>query len=470
MRRPRRSLRQHDTVRRAVRSFLLGSVVALVALVAATAFVGQRVAEERALDEARDRAGRLADAVGRLVTPALHAGEEGADEPVAAVLESRFDEGYLWRAKLWAPDGTVVWSDNEHIVGQQFELEPQDRALLGTREVHAELSELEAEENEEEHEAGETLEVYAGSFDAEGEPLLFEAYISTEQMEDTEHAIIAGFGPVALGGLLLFQLAVLPLAVSLGRRVERSEAARVRMSVEASELERKRIAQELHDGVVQDLAGVGFALPGIRRALQNGTADEAVLGTVDHIQAVVQRDVGALRSMMIEVYPPDFEHTGVLDAVEDLADAGRAKGLRIEVYGDDRLHLPVDTGRLVYRVVREGLHNVLKHAEATAASVFIRQDGDTVRVAVVDDGRGVPARARSGTESLGLRLLDEAVTEAGGRLTLGPAEDDLETGGQAARPGARLEAVIPAAARERRRAPASQGSSNRTPRPWPSEV
>jgi signal transduction histidine kinase len=449
-----------------VRGFILGSVVALVALIAATLVVGQRVAEERALDEARERAGRLADVVGRLMTGRVES--DGGDDAVTTVLESRFDEGYLWRAKVWLPDGTVLWSDQGDLVGKRFELEPEDRALLGTHDVHAELSKLEAPENEKERQAGELLEVYAGTFDASGRPLLFEAYLSTEDMKEIESAIIRGVGPVAIGGLLLFQLAVLPLAVSLGRRVERSEADRVRISVEASELERKRIAQELHDGVVQDLAGVGFALPGIRRALERGSADAHALGTLDHIHTVVQRDVGALRSMMIEVYPPDLERTGVLGAVEDLADAGRARGLRIDVYGDPELRLPLDTSRLVYRVVREGLHNVLKHAEATAASVFIHVDGDVVRVAVVDDGRGVPEGAPVSPDSLGLRLLGEAVTEAGGSLGLGPA-DDAADGDPTALRGARLEAVVPCKTRERRRPHAAQGAAARRARPRPSE-
>ena len=458
-------------MRRAVRGFVVGSLLALVVLIAVTVVVGQRVAREQALNEARARAGRLADTVGRLVDADVRADRAGSANAVSAVLKSRFEEGYLWRAKIWAPDGTVLWSDKDELVGQRFELEPEDRALFGTDDVHAELSLLEEPENEAERNAGETMEVYAGTFDASGSPLLFEAYISTQQMVDTENAIIRGFALVAIGGLLLFQLAVLPLAVTLGRRVKKSEAARVRMSVQASELERKRIAQELHDGVVQDLAGVGFALPGVRRALEAGSADEQVLGTVDHIQSVVQRDVGALRSMMIEVYPPDLERTGVLDAVEDLADAGRARGLRIEVYGDDSTGLPLDTGRLVYRVVREGLHNVLKHARADAASVFIRQEDGTVRVAVVDDGRGVPEGGRVTTESLGLRLLSEAVEEAGGRLRLGPAEDDVgPDDGQAARPGVRLEAVIPLPSEGRRLFGATQGSSKRRPRQLTSEV
>jgi two-component system NarL family sensor kinase len=455
-----RSRGSQDVVGRAIRGFVLGSVVALLALILAIVLVGQRLAREQALDDARERAGRLADVVGQLVTDELYAGRAGAGEPISAVLESRFDEGYLWRAKVWAPDGTVLWSDRDELVGQRFDLEPADQALLGTRDVHAELTTLEEPENAQERNAGETLEVYVGSFDAGGDPLLFEAYISTKHMNTTEKAFIRGFAPVAIGGLLLFQLAVLPLAVSLARRVRRSEAERVRMSVEASELERKRIAQELHDGVVQDLAGVGFALPGVRRALEEGGAGAQALDTVDHIQTVVQRDVGALRSMMIEVYPPDLLRTGILDAVEDLADAGRAMGLRIDVRGDAELVLPLDIGRLVYRVVREGLHNVLKHAGAEEASVVVRREGDAVRVLVLDDGRGLTAGGSRESDSLGLRLLNEAVEEASGRITLCDAEGDRRL---AARSGACLEAVIPVPADGRRGAGLFQGSSKRRP-------
>jgi signal transduction histidine kinase len=435
---PRTRLRD-DVVLHAVGRFLAWSGITLLVLMVCTVLVGERVAQQQALEDAENRARRLAQTVGKLVTDGVRERTPGAVAPLSRVLDSRFQEGYLARAKLWAADGTVLWSDDSDLVGRTYALSAPDRSLLGTSDVHAELSTLEEAENARERHAEELLEVYAGTFDAEGHPLLFEAYISTEHMRDDQLAIIRGLAPVGIGGLLLFQAAVLPLAVSLGRRVRHSEAARAGMAahaLQASELERKRIAQELHDGVVQDLAGVGFSLPAIRRALGSDPANASAVRMVQQVEVVVQRDISALRSMMIDVYPPDLQHTGLLDAVDDLASAGRARGLAVTVRGIGKLDLPVDVARLVYRVCREGLHNVAKHARAEAAVVTIRREPDVVVVTVADDGRGLQPGAVAQPESLGLRLLSEAVHQCGGTVNLTSTQ---EPGDQ----GACLEAVVP---------------------------
>ena len=88
--------------------------------------------------------------------------------------------------------------------------------LFNTEEATAELSDLTKEENQFEQSEGE-LEVYAGTFDADGEPLVFEAYLTTEQMRSAAQTILVNLVPLILGTLALFMLAVLLLAMSLAR-------------------------------------------------------------------------------------------------------------------------------------------------------------------------------------------------------------------------------------------------------------
>jgi signal transduction histidine kinase len=432
---------ERNVVARAVARFLLGSVVAMVVLILAIVLVGQSIARGQALDEAEDRAHRISQMLAGLVTDDVLAGRPGAAAPLDQMLESRFEDGYLAHAKIWAADGTILWSDDKAQVGRRYTLGEEDEALLGTNRVRARVSKAGENTTAGDHD-GELLDVYAGTTDATGRPLLFQAYVSNAHMKQTERAIIGGFLPVGIGGLLLFQAAVLPLAVSLGRRVQRSEAARERLTrqaLQASELERRRIAQELHDGVVQDLAGVGFSLPGIRRALLAVPGGHRTVATVDQVEAVVHRDLAALRSMMIDVYPPDLEHGGLLDAVEDLAAAARSRGLSIAVHQVGDLRLPVDLARLAYRVAREGLHNVVKHAHARTATVALERRPQDIVVRVTDDGVGVPEGATADHESLGLRLLTESVREAGGLICLTSGID----GGGPSR-GAVLHVVLPA--------------------------
>jgi signal transduction histidine kinase len=101
-----------------------------------------------------------------------------------------------------------------------------------------------------------------------------------------------------------------------------------------------------------------------------------------------------------------------------------------EVHVDPELRLGEGAARLAYRIVREGLRNVVKHANATSALVEIRREDGCVHVVVADDGCGVTVGAEDGGDStdglpfteghLGLRLLSDSVRDAHGHLELVP--------------------------------------------------
>ena len=96
-----------------------------------------------------------------------------------------------------------------------------------------------------------------------GRPLRYEAYYRSSFISARGRRIFRQFAPVMLGALSLLALTQLPLAWQLARRVGKSQDERERLlksAIEASDVERRRIARDLHDGVVQDLAGVSYSL------------------------------------------------------------------------------------------------------------------------------------------------------------------------------------------------------------------
>jgi signal transduction histidine kinase len=196
----------------------------------------------------------------------------------------------------------------------------------------------------------------------------------------------------------------------------------MRHALLASDLERRRIAQDLHDGVIQDLAGLGYVLPTARRELHADGDLALARTTLDRATGMLQQDVVRLRALLTDLYPPDLQGQGLVSAVGDLvqtitSDAGLDATVRI----DPELDVPVDAGRLAYRVVREGLRNVVKHAGASRVEVEVSREADDVLVRVADDGRGpasAPEEAPRG--HLGLRLLTDTLSDFGGRLDLEP--------------------------------------------------
>ena len=409
-------------VRRALVLTCVGATVLALLVSVGLVLVVRSSDQQKALRRADRLASTLANAV---VGPALDVEDPRRTEVLDQLLGSRARDGSIVRIKIWTPDGVVVWADEHRLIGRRYTLEPVDRALIGTRESYAERTALDRAENE--YEAaldGAFIEVYAGFSDRAGRPLLLEAYQPVDESAAGGPEAVAV--PLALLGLLL--AGMLPFALSLARRVDRSQAEQQRLlehAVEASDLERRRLAQDLHDGVIQDLAGVGYLFSAVEAQLQE---QPHVQAAVRRTAEIVQRDVLALRTLSTDLYPPDLGGDGLEQAVEELLDRRAEEGLATELDVPAPLSLPATTALLTYRVVREALHNVTKHARATRVAVRLHQTTGRLVVWVADDGRGFDPAAPAPDGHLGLRVLRDGVGLAGGRVDLrsGPAGTVVE--------------------------------------------
>ena len=410
---------QERLVRRAVVRYVLGAVVVLMLVVLASVLVAGRIADREALEHAEVDARTLAT---EYVVP-LGADEldpESARQQLDEVFGQRIADGALTRVKIWADAGEgrgrIVYSDDRSIEGAVEQLD-DEHVLFGGGGAHAERV-------TDKYGAGTypdgTYEVYVGFRDGRGTPYIFEAYLPTPDMALSRGETLRDWLPLVVGSLGLLALATLPLAVRLARRTMAVEAERSRLARRAlgeSLADRRRLAQRLHDGVVQELSGVGLALDSIDRdALRS--SDQAMVGRAT---AIVRRQVGELRSLGDDLFPDAVSSDALEEAVAELRRGLGAEGvaLQVRVEVDDDLGLDEDGTFLVFRVVREGVRNVLRHAVADAVDISIRRAGDGVAVTVVDDGLGPASGTRHG---LGLRLLAHEVRERGGSLELTTAD------------------------------------------------
>ncbi|MDQ1537799.1 MAG: hypothetical protein QOE58_2192 [Actinomycetota bacterium] len=413
---------EKSAVREAVIRFGVFSVIALLILILATLLWGSRIARQEALRDARYRGASIGNLIAApLVNAAIRAHKPGASNELTTVMQNRMGDGSVIHVRLWDKDGDAIWADQKMLVNKRSPMSEDMKAVFGTQNVTAEVTDLRDSHDVSERKLGEVIEVYVGVRDIDGSPMLFEAYFSSDRMHKDEQAIIKGFMPIAVAALLLYQLAVLPLAVTLARRVERGLAERsswMRHALLASDLERRRIAQDLHDGVIQDLAGLSYVMPTLHTQFAgDSAASEAARETSQRVSQILSRDVAALRTMITDIYPPNLQGPGFVVAIQDLARAAGERGVEVHVDIPPQLKLPVDAARLAYRVVREGLRNVTKHAQASAATVQVRQESERIVVAVSDNGRGVQDQAPA-EGHLGLRLLEDTVRDLGGRFDL----------------------------------------------------
>jgi signal transduction histidine kinase len=192
-------------------------------------------------------------------------------------------------------------------------------------------------------------------------------------------------------------------------------------AVDASAQERRRIASDLHDGVVQNVAGVAFGLAPLAQNAERRGEDEDAAELRRSI-AQLRQGVRDMRTLLVEIHPPNLESVGLEAALHDLLSPLEQRGikttLKIDVggRGEDRVEA------LVYRAAREAIRNVQAHANASSIHVAVTHPTPgAMRLVVRDDGRGFAAadRERAGVEGhLGLTLLDGLVEQAGGRLMI----------------------------------------------------
>src|SRR4051794_15069571 len=408
-----------------VAKFALGGLAALVVLGVVGGLLLSRVTHDEAIRDAR----RLTEVAARsAVEPSMTEGVVRGDPRALRrfdrVVRSRVLDRDVVRVKVWTADGRIVYADRPQLIGSRYHLGEDERDILRTGGSDAELSDLSRPENRFERGSGKLLEVYLPVRSPSGEPLLFETYQRYSAVTASGRDLLADFAPALLGALVVFALIQLPLAWRLARRVRRGHEERealLQRALDASELERRRIAADLHDGTVQELVGASYALAAARERL---APDSEAIGAIARAEATCRSAVRELRSLLVEIYPPRLREAGLASAIEDLVTPLEQRGIRTSVDVPKDLALPYEPTALVYRSAREGLRNAAKHAGADAIDIAVHQSNGHVTLLVSDDGRGCsPAEAldASAEGHFGLRLLADQVRDAGGSLDLDSA-------------------------------------------------
>jgi two-component system, NarL family, sensor kinase len=412
--------------------FCAVALLVLLAVSAGTVWLSERIARANALEEAEGSAERLAELlVAPVLTEAL-AGVPGRWEELDRIIQNRMSDGSVTRMVVWRATGEIVYSSDP---GQQGRTIPPSDGMLA---AVGGATVAEVDEEPETTPGGNPqtlLEVYT-PLAVPGEQLAFEAYFAYDGIAGQAARLRSQIIPMAIGALVVLQLVQVPIAASLARRVRRQEterAALMQRNVEASDRERRAIAADVHDGPVQDLAGVSYALSALR-----GSLPEERQPTVDKLVGAVRHAVQSLRRLMIDIYPPDLSGPGLAVAIADSAEPLRAAGIEVLMDAAPLPETAPEVTAVLYRTAKEALANVAHHAQAKRTWITLEETElrgrPAVRLEVADDGVGFPASTDKRAEGhLGLPLLRDRVVDLGGTVTLGD-----RIGG-----GALLTAVVP---------------------------
>jgi signal transduction histidine kinase len=409
-------------LRSPVIQFLVVGLLAVTAIAFGTGHLAGKAAEEEALDEARARTGIIATSI---ITPNVQVDEAGLKvlglDQLDRVVIDLLKGGNITHVVIVNHQGRVLYADDVSRRETQTPLTEEQRKTLqsgsaGSRTVHAGAA-GEAGLPGYEPKAGPQLQTWARIKPGPHiRPLLFEAYFSLEDVDSRRSEIASSFRWITLGPLvLLIGIATVMLQV-LTRQVTSAAAERERLlraAIDASDAERRRIARDLHDSVVQDLAGTAFAVSAVARDPSTPPASRASLEAAG---GSLRDDLKALRSLLVEIHPPDLRAEGLTAALRDLVAPAEAAGIQASVSVEGVDLASDERAALVWRVAQEAVRNALRHAEASTLAVAVRGDGRRLTLEVVDDGVGFDPTGVRDRESFGLRGLRSLVSDAGGTI------------------------------------------------------
>ncbi|MEV7429277.1 sensor histidine kinase [Nocardioides sp. NPDC092400] len=415
-------------LRSPVVQFMLLAVVTMTVIVVATNAISEDVAEAEAVAEARNTTEVLAQAVvrpqlqevdARLLERLLERKPGAADRFALLAKRTlrrvvRVDNPKAVRINLWLTDGYLLYTNRSNLGGGIYPLSAEQRSVLRTGGTGYEraadddpaVSALDKRER--------LVRVFT-PMTVDDDVLLLEVYYSLDRIEQRREEILGPFRWITIASLAGLLLIVTPILWLLTRRLTRAGEDRERLltsAVDASDAERRRIARDLHDGVVQDIAGTTFSLTAVARDADVPAHARRTLATAGDS---LRDSLRALRSLLAEIHPPDLHAAGLEPALNDLIAPAATAGIQASVSVDGVDGASDAAVALVWRVAQEAVRNAIRHSRATTIAVTVGSPDGKLQLEVVDDGVGFDP-AVSDPDRYGLKGLRSLVKDIGGEI------------------------------------------------------
>jgi signal transduction histidine kinase len=231
-------------------------------------------------------------------------------------------------------------------------------------------------------------------------------------------------------GILGFVMVIAPLLTSqffLVRLAKRSAQHRAELQM-AEDAERRRIARDLHDGVVQVIAGyaMSFAAIGKTSPAESDQRSDLIADAANDLRQAAED----LRTLIVQIAPPSLDGAGITAALDRLANPLISKGVKVQTDIDPDLALDSTAAGLIFRVTQELLRNILRHANATVVRLQVQRAEGSTSLTVNDNGRGfdrAQLEARQKEGHVGLRGLQEIAEGCGASLEIDSVVDEGTT-------------------------------------------
>ena len=242
--------------------------------------------------------------------------------------------------------------------------------------------------------------------------------------------LIAGTGPISGDLLVFYELLFAAVALASALVVGRLRTAESTSRVRARELSRRtlrsegevrrRVAESIHDGPVQELIALDMMLAAAARASDGGDSGRSG-ELIAEARGVAQRSVGALREEIVDLGPFAFGELSYGQAVQDCARVWRSRYHVAVLLSLEDVALPPEIAGHLFRITQEAVVNACRHSNAREVSVGLRSADGSVELRVVDDGGGfgdADPLAPGEPGHLGLAAMRERAELLEGRLEI----------------------------------------------------
>ena len=406
---------------RAIAQFVGGGLIAMLALSAILGYILFTTTNNVAMSQANEVTRVIAQSV---IEPNLSDGLLSGDPAAVAQIDHAVRAGVLKdplvRVKIWAPDGRIVYSDESRLIGSTYPFGSDELHALHSGLPDSGITDLSKPENRYEDPARQLVEVYVRVRTPGGQPLLYEDYLRFDSAVAGNRTLWIKFTAALVAALLLLELAQLPLAWSMARRMRAGQLERealLRRAIDASDTERRRIARDLHDGAVQDLAASALGLAATARRLDAEGAHEPAV-QMRTAAASMRESVRSLRTLLVDIYPTSLHREGLEPALREMMAPLIRDGVKAELLVSTEISLPQDVERAIYRVAQEALGNIGAHADASYVMLGVSIDAGVASLVIQDDGAGFDATHAPTEGHFGLQMLRDLAADMGGSFSV----------------------------------------------------
>lgn len=421
--RPGRSARARSSGRNSIsRLIIVYMLVALGAFILCG--VGLALAQRQAAlhETVRDAEVTTSLLATRVVQPALPLTPQtrlATDRALDRVIRGRVLGDPISRVLIVEETGLVVYATDAGLVGQHVELSGEELDALRSGSATASRGDGSDPTRLDWRHGGQSLNVSAGLRAPSGQLLLLQTRQPYQVVWLASRVVWLTLLPSLVLALALLYLVKIGFAYRLSRGLYGVQEKREQLLVTAlaaADRERTLIASDLHDGVVQGLAGASYTLTDSANRTR-AVGQPELADTLADTARSLRQWVRELRSLIVTVTPPALHTEGLQATLTDLVAALEARQIdvQLDVQVSEAL---TETGEsLVYRVAQEAIRNVVRHAHASKVELIVAEEDNWLQLQLIDNGQGfdasVSARQRG---SVGLSLLAALVHQRGGDL------------------------------------------------------